>query len=274
MNIEISIVVPCYNQASFLDEALQSILDQTFLNWECVIVNDGSPDNTEIVVARWLNKDNRFKYIFQENAGLSSARNAGITAAVGKYILPLDADDAISENYLELAYNKLIIDSNLKVVYCKAQYFGDRDEEWILPNFTLNNLAIRNIIFCSAVFRKEDWQRVGGFDSNMIHGLEDWDFWLSILKDGGDVYKLDEICFYYRIKQTSMVKDLDQKKLKAMYDYLSIKHVAFFVEQLGSFKYLISQNSKLESRLNSEKFLVNTLTEKFFGIKIFNLINS
>lgn len=274
MNELVSIIVPCYNQAQYLDEALQSVLNQTYLYWECIIVNDGSPDNSEEIAKEWVKKDLRFKYIYQDNAGLSAARNAGIAICKGELILPLDSDDKLGENYLDYAIAKFKQNENLKVVYCKAQYFGDKDEEWILPDFTLNNLAIRNVIFCSALFKKGEWQRVGGFDSNMTYGLEDWDFWLSVLKDGGEVFKLDEICFYYRIKQTSMVKDLNERKLKSMYNYLSIKHVAFFVEQLGSFKHLVSQNSKLESKLNSEKFLVNTLTKKFFGIKIFNLENS
>ena len=78
MNILVSIIVPCYNQAHFLDEALQSVLSQTYTNWECIIVNDGSPDNTENIAEKWLAVDSRFKYIKKDNGGLSSARNIGI----------------------------------------------------------------------------------------------------------------------------------------------------------------------------------------------------
>ncbi|HAO28647.1 MAG TPA: glycosyltransferase family 2 protein, partial [Chryseobacterium indologenes] len=79
----ISIIVPCYNQAIYLDECLQSVLDQTYGNWECIIVDDGSPDNTKEVTEKWIEKDNRFIYLHKENGGLSSARNAGIEAAKG-----------------------------------------------------------------------------------------------------------------------------------------------------------------------------------------------
>lgn len=71
----ISVIVPCYNQAQYLDECLQSVLDQTYQNWECIIVNDGSPDNTEEIALRWTKKDSRFRYLKKENEGLSSARN-------------------------------------------------------------------------------------------------------------------------------------------------------------------------------------------------------
>lgn len=100
---KISVVVPCYNQAQYLDECLQSVLNQTYQDWECIIVNDGSPDNTEDVAKSWAEKDTRFIYLSKENGGLSSARNAGIEIAKGEWILPLDADDKIGERYLELA---------------------------------------------------------------------------------------------------------------------------------------------------------------------------
>lgn len=271
MNILVSIIVPCYNQAQYLDEALHSVLEQTYQDWECIIVNDGSPDNTEETAKKWLNRDSRFKYIYQDNAGLSAARNGGIAIAEGEIILPLDCDDKLGENYLDYAVAKFKQNENLKVVYCKAQYFGDKGGEWILPDFTLNNLAIRNVIFCSAFFKKVDWIRVGGYDVKMVYGLEDWEFWISVLKDGGDVFKIENVCFYYRVKKKSMVTDLHSIKLKKMYEYLSIKHVAFFVEQLGSFKHLISENIKLKSKLNNTKFLINSLFFKSFGFKIFNL---
>ena len=100
---KVSIIVPCYNQAQYLEDALQSVVFQTYKDWECIIVNDGSVDNTEIIAKNWLLKDNRFKYLHQENGGLSMARNSGIKLAEGDFILPLDADDKISSNYIEKA---------------------------------------------------------------------------------------------------------------------------------------------------------------------------
>ena len=95
---KVSVIVPCYNQAQFLDEALMSVLNQSYANWECLIINDGSPDNTEDVALRWCNKDERFVYLKKENGGLCAARNMGIEKATGEFILPLDADDKIAEN--------------------------------------------------------------------------------------------------------------------------------------------------------------------------------
>ena len=102
MNNKISIIVPCYNQAQYLDECLQSVLEQTYENWECIIVNDGSPDDTEVVAKKWLEKDNRFQYLYKKNGGLSSARNAGIKQAKGVYIQLLDSDDLLQKDKLKI----------------------------------------------------------------------------------------------------------------------------------------------------------------------------
>lgn len=90
-----SVIIPCYNQAVFLSDALESVLGQSYRNWEAIVVNDGSPDDTETIARGYMRKDTRIKYVYKENGGLSSARNKGIAMALGEFILPLDADDVI-----------------------------------------------------------------------------------------------------------------------------------------------------------------------------------
>lgn len=266
----ISIIVPCYNQAQYLPEALQSVLDQTYSNWECIIVNDGSPDNTVEVAQGWLEKDIRFKYIYKDNGGLSSARNAGITIAEGEFILPLDADDRIGPNYLSSAVDEFKKDSELKVVYCQAEKFGDEVGEWILPEFSLKNLAKKNMIFCCAFFKKSDWESCGGYDVNLIYGIEDWEFWIAILKNGGQVKRLNEVCFYYRIKPISMVKSLNNEKLKFSTEYVNIKHADLFIKEMGSINYLWSQiyenENEWQKKMQSKKFILRIVLKLFFGV--------
>lgn len=269
----VSIIVPCYNQAQYLDEALQSVLDQTYDNWECIIVNDGSPDNTKDVAKQWIEKDYRFKYFYKKNGGLSSARNHGIEQAKGMFMLPLDADDRIDIKYVELAIKCFEQDDSLKVVYCKAEKFGEEGGSWNLPTFSLKKLASENMIFCSAFFRKRDWELVGGYDINMIYGLEDWEFWIAILKNGGEVMRLEDVGFYYRVKSISMVKKLNTETRKELFEYLSIKHADFFVKQLGSFMHLDSVIKKTKSgfqnKLLSEKFVIDLFCSTFFGFSVF-----
>lgn len=239
----ISIIVPCYNHAQYLDECLQSVLDQTYQDWECIIVNDGSPDNTEAVAKKWLIKDTRFKYYYKENGGLSSARNFGIGKAEGMWVLPLDSDDYISNNYLDLAKNHFA-DTDIKVIYCEAQKFGEINEKWKLEDYSLEKLAVGNLIFCTAFLRKEDWRKIGGYDENLLHGLEDWDFWISLLKHDGKVLKLNETCFFYRIKENSMLLELKNNHEINAIKFIEKKHIDFFQQQLGTIYQLHRENTR------------------------------
>lgn len=267
-NILISVIVPCYNQAQYLDECLQSVLDQTYQEWECIIVNDGSPDNTEEVAKKWLVEDSRFKYFYKENGGLSSARNFGIDNAEGEWILPLDCDDYISNDYLDLAKNHFRKE-NLKVIYCNAKKFGTTNENFVLPSFSLENLAKRNVIFCSAFFRKKDWLIIGGYDENFLHGLEDWDFWIRLLEDGGSVKKLENVCFFYRIKEISMLTNLlNSKEFYNSIKYLEKKHLDFFHNYLGTLHALLSDNQQYQKTLKviNNRFF-SRLINKIYSIK-------
>lgn len=271
----VSIIVPCFNQAQFLSEALESVLMQTYTNWECIIVNDGSPDNTEEVAKKWLEIDNRFKYIYQDNQGLSAARNSGISQAIGNYILPLDADDKISKLYTTLAVDAFKKDASLTIVYCRAEKFGEQEGPLELQPFSPKELCRDNMIFCSALYKKSDWEKVGGYDSNMLFGLEDWEFWISILKNGGKVFVLPEIGFFYRIKKNSMLKKINPEQEKILFEYMSVKHVKFFVEHLGSFIFLNKTILKIKNEnamnLGSEKFLINAICKRFFGFIVFRM---
>lgn len=275
--IKVSIIVPCFNQAQYLDVALQSVFDQTYTKWECIIVNDGSHDNTEEVTKRWTEKDKRFKYFYQENEGLSSARNFGITNSSGEYILPLDADDKIATSYVELAVDTLQQDVSLKVVYCKAEKFGDEIGSLALKPYSIKALADENMIFCTAMYRKKDWELVGGYDTKMKYGLEDWEFWIAMLKIGGNVKCLDIVGFYYRIKSNSMLKKMNTEKTKYSLEYMSVKHADFFVIQYGSFDYLNNllklkkeEKQKNDGMLKSRRFVIDVFCNAFFGFTIFN----
>jgi glycosyltransferase involved in cell wall biosynthesis len=197
MNPIVSVIVPCYNQAHFLKESLQSVLDQTYPHWECIIVNDGSPDNTEEIAAHWLEKDSRFKYLNKENGGLSSARNEGVAISLGTYILPLDADDKIHLNYLKKIVKLFSDNSGLDLVSSKIQYFGTSTKELKLPEYYYKKLLVQNCFVCTSAFKKKSWECVGGYDENM-KSFEDWEFWIRILNEKSQVYKIPEVMFFYR----------------------------------------------------------------------------
>ena len=246
----VSIVIPCYNQGCFLGETLDSVLAQTYDNWECIIVNDGSSDNTEDVFEQYSEKDKRIKYIYQTNKGLSDARNTGVQASRGKYILPLDSDDKIGSTYLEKAVKVLEENDNMEIVYCRAEMFGIKSGEWKLPQYSIEQILGENCIFCSAFFRKSTYEEVQGYKENMKFGLEDWDFWLGILEKKGTecVFMIDEVLFYYRIRKKSMIRSFDEEKIYQMRKQLWLNHrklyADFFMSPINTFEYRLISRSR------------------------------
>lgn len=161
-NYLVSIIMPSYNQGLYLAEALDSVLAQTYTNWECIIVDDGSHDNTKEVANSYSAKDSRIQYIYQENNGVSAARNNGVAHSKGDFILPLDGDDKLHPQFIELSLKEIVKDRNIRVVYSDVQYFGTRNDIYKLPDFSIEKLMGQNILCITALFRKEDFDKTGG----------------------------------------------------------------------------------------------------------------
>ncbi len=253
----VSVVVPCYNHAEYLNESVASVVAQTFQNWECIIVDDGSTDDTESVARQLSQEDTRIKYLHKTNGGLADARNKGIEAAKGEFILPLDADDKISSTYMEAALQVLMETPGVKLVYSKARYFGVLNREWELEPYSFEKLLCGNMIFCSSFFRKTDWAKAGGYDVNMKYGWEDWDFLIGLLKDGGGVVQLPEFHFFYRIRNASMVRSMDEWKRRQLFQVLSQKHLDVYARYhciaqiMWEHSRLKKENLALKNKLNS-----------------------
>ena len=235
--IFVTIVVPCYNQGNFLEEALQSVLEQTYIYWKCIIVNDGSTDSTKQIALKWVQKDSRFRYIEKRNGGLSSARNAGIRQCDTTYVFPFDADDRLHKTYLERAYNILSKDKKIEVLTVKVQNFGAKNNILNLPEYSFETLLIRNCFIACSIFKKETYDRVGGYDEN-LKSFEDWDFWISALKDGGKHYQIEEVLYFYRKHEAlSLTNRFSQDKVfyESLYDYIYKKHMDLYDKYYDNF---------------------------------------
>ncbi|MDM1547543.1 glycosyltransferase family 2 protein [Empedobacter falsenii] len=263
----ISVIVPCYNQAQYLDECLQSVLDQTYQNWECIIVNDGSPDNTEEVALRWVEKDTRFIYLKKENGGVASARNAGIDKAKGEWILPLDGDDKIASSYLLKANEK--INEGIEIIYSNAKYFGELNEDWILEEYDFRKLLINNLIFCPAIFKKSSIR----FDENMIEGLEDWEFWINhiTINHVTKICKLNSFELFYRIKEESRNKIVNNNiaNLVSTKNYVYNKHFDLYIKYYGDYFTICRENERskkeINNYLNSRRYKIFNKFLRFFN---------
>ena len=247
----VSVIIPSYNSAHFIKDAIASILQQTYTDWELIVVNDGSTDNLEAIIQPYLKQDKRINFLQKPNGGLGSARNFGIKQAKGTYILPLDADDMFAPTFMEKAVGAFISRPNLKLVYCRATYFGAKEGEWHLKDYTYKDLLLSNMIFATCMFKKEDHERLGGYDEGILY--EDWDFWLRLLKDGGEVCKIPEMLFYYRQHDKgSLMNELNRKgekhasSLKHIYE----KNADGFMEHYGNPIEIELKRQKMERTLN------------------------
>ncbi len=226
MSVKISIVIPCYNQGHFIQEALDSIyLNNRTDLYEIIIVNDGSTDANTINVLNKLS-ENGMNVIFQENKGLSAARNAGILQAKGEYILPLDADNKIRPDYINKSIEILDARKEVAVVYGDAQNFGEKNDRWVVGEFNLQRLMIANFIDACAVIRKPVLLDVGMYDEKGIGGLEDWDLWLRIAFSRGEFVYVPEVLFDYRVATSSMSGQFVKNYSRRNYyiDYVESKY--------------------------------------------------
>ena len=196
--IEISVVVPCYNQEAYIGETLDSVLAQTYTNYEIVVVNDGSRDASLSIIQRYAAAHpEKIVVIDQPNQGVVASRNNAIRAARGKYIYPLDGDDKIHPECLEKLYAAMQAGKG-DVIYSQTEFFGNKNGLFKLPLPTRFNMVRQNCVVCSALYRKTDWERYGGYSPDFAFNWEDWAFWLNFIDKGQRFYRIDAPLFLYR----------------------------------------------------------------------------
>lgn len=226
----VSVIMPCYNDGQYIEEALYSLRAQTYLNWELIVIDDGSDEPETLRVLEQLEEMPYVRLLHTNHVRPAGARNAGIRAARGTYILPLDADDTIEPTYMEKAVRILNENPSVGVVYCRADLFGEQSGPWYLPDYSLRAMLQDNIVFVTSMFCREDWERVGGFNTNMHAGMEDYDFWLSILELDREVVQIPEVLFHYRIKPKSRTTGFQDsvEQIKETYHTLYRNHTALY----------------------------------------------
>jgi glycosyltransferase involved in cell wall biosynthesis len=257
--IRLSIIIPCFNDGQFIKEALASVEVCEDSIYEIIIVNDGSTDPFTCNVLNEL-KNIGYKVIEQTNQGLAAARNTGIKAAIGEYILPLDSDNLIRPDYIYRGIETLDRFPDVAVVYSDVERFGEGiDDLKKIPNFNLSYenvsfingfrsmqkvpdfdllwLVNHNYIDACAVFRKSVWEECGSYDVNMPFGCyEDWDLWLSIAKKGYKFYHIPEVLFDYRVRPISLsTAARSEEKSKVVSQYIASKHAAIFPKEYRSY---------------------------------------
>lgn len=280
--MKVSIIIPCYNYGHFLAECLQSLVDQTYPNWEALVIDDGSSDSTPHVGKFWSEKDPRIQYFSIKNGGVSKARNFGLSQARGQFIQFLDADDLLSPDKMEIQLEAFRRDPKLDLTYTENFYFQDErpgllfldqeltDRDWMhrfsgsgakaLSHLIQNNLAV----ISSPILKKELAQKVGGFAQGIAH-TEDWRFWIECVLNGAKIKFVSDSLAYTLIRVHS--SSVSQNILRMQYGELALR--AWIAKQLAGFNGI---SSKEKSQLLKVNF--NRRTQLIKHIMYLGPINS
>lgn len=217
MTKTLSVIIPCFRQAHFLGEAIESVLAQTVKADEIIVVNDGSDDNTGEVARK-------YPVILAEkkNGGLSSARNAGIKVATSQFIQCLDADDILRPDTIK---EHMAIADESSIAQCGLMYFGSENAVYRPLGANLETLLHSNTVYCNSVFPKEAWVKAGGYDESdtMRLGLEDWLFWIELCALGLQVKTSPYIALLYRRHANTMTKNTTHPNWNLIVSFMAKK---------------------------------------------------
>lgn len=269
---KVSVVIPCYNDKDYIQETVQSVLNQTFQDFEIIIVDDGSNEATKKVLSSFNDK---IKIVTQHNQGSSSARNSGIKEAKANYILIIDGDDTVEKTFLEKAIE--ILDNNPTICavssYCNLFVNTNTITHRHMPKGGgVTNFLFDNNSVSFALIRKKCWETIGGYDEQMKNGFEDWEFWISMTKKGQKVHIIEEFLFNYRQKEQNSVDKKAKKYYRATnLNYIYKKHQDIFSERFSqTIDYLTeiaNRNQKNEIKCrNSIDFKIGSLLLRPFRL--------
>ncbi|HQV02220.1 MULTISPECIES: glycosyltransferase family A protein [unclassified Novosphingobium] len=208
----VAVIVPAYGVAHLVGEALDSLLAQSMPDWECVVIDDGAPDDVAGAVAPYLH-DPRIRFLATDNHGVSGARNTAIAATSAPYIALLDGDDRFRPDYLARTTARLDADPSLCLVTVNAHIFGAVPRERLCfegkqgagdgLHGTLAEVLDRSFgVYIGTTFRRSEFERTKGFDTTFTH-CEDFDMWVQLMQLGGLAGYIDEVLGEYRVRVDS-----------------------------------------------------------------------
>ncbi len=208
----IAVIVPAYGVAHLLGEALDSLLAQDLTDWECLVIDDGAPDDVAGAVSPYLS-DPRIRFLATANQGVSGARNTAIAQSRAPLIALLDGDDRFRPDYLSTMAQLLESDPQIRLATCNALIFGAVPQERLCfqtkqgssdgSRGSLADVLDRCFgVYIGTTFRRADFDRVGGFDTSMAQS-EDFDLWVRLMELGGYAWYVDKVMGEYRVRPNS-----------------------------------------------------------------------
>ena len=223
----VSIIIPCFNQENFIQKAIESVLEQTYSNWECIIIDDGSTDNSAKLIEELIKEDERCKYVYQNNLGVSKARNHGFSLSKGSYIQFLDSDDWLHKDKLQKQVNFLEDNPNVAIVYSNHFHYYQNKDLYEQYRFTVVDDLKKEVLFewdrafnippHAPLYRKTVWK-----ESELPHPIdynlryEDWVFWAILGLKNCAISNMDENLAYYRVHGSNFTSSYEDKSINAL----------------------------------------------------------
>ena len=222
----ITIVTPFYNAGTYFEQTFQSVMNQTFPWFEWIIVDDGSTCTTDVsLLKKLVATDERVRIVWQQNAGVSVARNTGFSQATTDLVVPIDADDLIEAVYLEYVYWGMYYNPDAAWCYTDSVGFQNIEYTWQIP-WNATELKKHNFLSSIAAIRKRDFQEIDGYKTKEQAFFEDWYFWLEMLEKSKKPVHLQEILFWYRRTDSGLLSSIEKADEKSEFSQKVIEEIA------------------------------------------------
>lgn len=284
MGYVVSVIVPVYNAAPYLKRCIESITAQTYKNFELILVDDGSTDESGIICDRYAKADNRIRVIHQENAGVCAARNKGIEGLTGDFFLFLDSDDSLEPEALEVCIDRIILDASDVVVFGRREIRnGEEINSGVYDNGVLRNncRAVHDILkdrhmygggYPNKMWRTASFQnRVGGIPqyNETLFYVEDMEWVIRMFLNADRISVIDQIFYNYYLRDNSVSysQDLNEKRLIGYHDTMAqivydLREYPELCTWFDGIRYTELVNSVIDAKLKGQKAVYRTLIKK------------
>lgn len=275
----VSVVIPCYNHEKFVQDCIQSVIDQTYDNIELIIIDDGSKDNSVDKIKEMIplceKRFTNFEFRYRPNKGLSATLNEALEWCKGEYFSAIASDDCYTENKIFLQIKKINNNMNLVALSSNISYIDD-DDNFIKDTEISNKIYSFEDIFLSNYFlpapstliRIKVLREIGGYDENRV--VEDWDMWLKLSKYG-DVFFMEEILSLYRLHGSNTSKNIqlmNDERIKIVYKYFEHRSFNKALKNVYWINLKQSRFDNIKCFFKSGFLFLNSFIKYFFNIKV------